>query len=105
MRSSGDAAPRNTSACETHHPLLSSCSARLRFWEEPGELLVTTNVVGRELTRDLIGLGRRFGVAELIGADVAEPRPQFEQLLGRRVAADALELAAIRADQVLPVLA
>ena len=33
---------------------------------EVGELLVTLDVVGRELARDLIRLGRRLGVAEVI---------------------------------------
>ncbi len=51
---------------------------------EVGELLVARDVVGRELARHLVRLGGRLGVAEVIEADVAEPRPQLEQLLGRR---------------------
>ena len=56
-------------------------AARLAGLEvEIRELLVARDVVGRELARDLVRLGRRLGVAEVIEADVAEPRPQLEQL-------------------------
>ena len=59
-------------------------AARLAGLEvEVGELLVALDVVGRELARDLVRLGRRLGVAEVIEADVAEPRPQLEQLSRR----------------------
>ena len=69
------------------------------------ELLVARDVVGRELARDLVRLGRGLGVAEVIEADVAEPRPQLGLLVGVRVVAEPLELAAIRAREVLVVLA
>ena len=56
-------------------------AARLAGLEvEVGELLVARDVVGRELARDLVRLGRRLGVAEVIEVDVAEPGPQLEQL-------------------------
>ncbi len=68
-------------------------------------MFVALDVIRRQLARNLIRLGRGLGVAEVIGADVTEPRPQLDERCGRHVVADALELTAIRAGQVLPVLA
>ena len=66
-------------------------AARLAGLEvEIGELLVARDVVGRELARDLIRLGRRLGVTHLIGADVAELASTARAaVLVRRVVADA----------------
>ena len=70
------------------------------------ELLVARHILGRELARHLVRLRGGLGVAQ-VEQRVAELRPQLEQGLRRRLLGDRepLQLAAVRAGEVLVVLA